>query len=215
MGPWKDMGICMISNWILPSKSPPLLEAAKKKSDITKRRRKGAGILGIAGHQSWKINGLFPFLLLPPPPFCLDTWRSAAPLDSFNLGNRGTCNVVALLDVRAWVYLATDRKTPFWTWEKSRKQPSTFFTASAKRHSLLSSKENWNTQNRTKKSPTVSWTNNRFLRAPPSHLVLHAWWGKSEEANAPQKFVMGLQMVLTGSLSARYAFSPSLFRFIQ
>ena len=162
MGPWKDMGICMISNWILPSKSPPLLEAAKKKSDITKRRRKGAGILGIAGHQSWKINGLFPFLLLPsPPPFCLDTWRSAAPLDSFNLGNRGTCNVVALLDVRAWVYLATDRKTPFWTWEKSRKQPSTFFTASAKRHSLLSSKENWNTlfENRTKKSPTVCLLN--------------------------------------------------------
>ena len=61
----------------------------------------------------------------------------------------------------------------------------------------------------------VSWANNRFLRAPPSHLVLHAWWGKSEEANAPQKFVMGLQMVLTGSLSTRYASSPSLFRFIQ
>ena len=161
----RDMGICMISNWILHGKGPlafsPLTEAVKKKrhnKTAKKEKEEGAGILGIAGHQSWKINGLFPFLLLPsPPPFCLDTWRSAAPLDSFNLGNRGTCNVVALLDVRAWVYLATDRKTPFWTWEKSRKQPSTFFTASAKRHSLLSSKENWNTlfENRTKKSPTV------------------------------------------------------------
>ena len=42
--------------------------------------------------------------------------------------------------------------------------------------------------------------------SPLVRLRLHAWWGKSEE-RTPQKFVICLQMVLTGSLSCRYAFS--------
>ena len=49
--------------------------------------------------------------------------------------------------------------------------------------------------------------------SPLVRLRLHAWWGKSEE-RTPQKFVICLQMVLTGSISCRYAF-PLPCEFIQ
>ena len=157
--------------------------------------------------------GFSPSFFVLPFVLIHDARLAFRTLDSFNLGNRGTsCNVVALLDVSEsiFVYLAANRKTPFGHWRNSN-----ILYYFCQTTPLLSSKENWNTviENRSK-SLTFNFVIFFWFScleqitdsSPLVRLRLHAWWGKSEE-RTPQKFVICLQMVLTGSLSCRYAFS--------
>ena len=171
--------------------------------------------------------GFSPSFFVLPFVLIHDARLAFRTLDSFNLGNRGTsCNVVALLDVSEsiFVYLAANRKTPFGHWRNSN-----ILYYFCQTTPLLSSKENWNT---AIENPPKSLTFDHFCHfrywlyffcfccleqitdsSPLVRLRLHAWWGKSEE-RTPQKFVICLQMVLTGSLSCRYAF-PLPCEFIQ